>query len=287
VELVHDDGRIYEAASLPGTVAGHTTLYHHSAAPFFYSMKDSKRERRLDPASFQIPQIGPLPEDYTNYLLDPGSLISPGVRIASGRKAPRTSHENKSLATTAGVRLRNSRGQDFMTVANNGFLFSPEVYHPSADEDGVKIGDVVQTYPELDVAFVQLTPSNAQRFSNHVYFQAEPPRQIVGGDDIMQGSWSEVDGMSSGLVTMMSQGCADYKPVRPSGRPEVSFTKWQAFNISQIFGAVNTGIINSMCGAPIVGCDHGELNGFFHLGSGHFAQYATLDDLIAEGWAIV
>jgi hypothetical protein len=54
-------------------------------------------------------------------------------------------------------------------------------------QNGVKIGDTVESRPELDVAFVQLTPSNVPRFSNHIYFQAEPPRQLVGGDEIIQG----------------------------------------------------------------------------------------------------
>lgn len=42
-----------------------------------------------------------------------------------------------------------------------------------------------------------------------------------------------------------------------------------------------------MCGAPVVGCDTGQVQGFFHLGSGYYARCATLDDLVAEGWALV
>jgi hypothetical protein len=287
VELVHDDARIYEPASLPGTVAGHTTLYHHSEAHFFGAMKDLGRERRLNPADFPIPETGPLPEDCTNYLLGTDALFTPGVRIASGRGEPETSHENASFATTSGVWLRNMSGEYFMTVANHGFLSSREVYHPSEVENAMKIGDVAKSYPELDVAFVKLEPRVAEKVTNSVYFQAEPPKRLVNGDEIEQGSWSEVDGMSSGLVSLMSQGCVDYRPPRPSGHPEISFSQWRTWTISMIFGAAKPRIVAGMCGAPVVACKGGAVQGFFHLSDGHHAQCATLDDLTAEGWAIV
>lgn len=54
VELALNDGRSYETHLLPGTVAGQTTLYHHSETPFLHSMKDLHRERRLDPAKSEI-----------------------------------------------------------------------------------------------------------------------------------------------------------------------------------------------------------------------------------------
>lgn len=46
-------------------------------------------------------------------------------------------------------------------------------------------------------------------------------------------------------------------------------------------------MVNGMCGAPIVGCDTGLIQGFVNLGSGYYSRCATLDDLIAEGWAMV
>lgn len=287
VDLVHDDNRIYDAKSLPGIVAGRSTLYHHDASPFFNEMRDLKRERRIDPARYEIPEIGPLPVDYTNYLKEVPSLMTPGVRLTSGRGAAGTRFENLSQATSAGIRLRNvTNGQDMMTVANHGFSFSSEVYHPG-EEDGSKIGEVVRKYPELDVAFVKLAPSEAHKLSNRVYFQAEPPVRLVSADEIEQGSWAEVDGMSSGLVSLHCNGVALFKPVRPPGHPEISFSQWKAFNISQVFGAVNDRMVDGMCGAPIVGCDTGDVLGFFHLGNGSYARSATLDDLIAEGWAVV
>lgn len=287
VELIHDDNRIYAGQSLPGIVAGRTTLYHHSETPFFHTMRDLKRERRLDPARYDIPMIGPLLEDSTNYLSQPASLLTPGVRLSSGRGAPGTLYENASRATSAGVRLRNSLNhREVITVANHGFLFSDEVYHPS-EEDGDRVGDVVGRRPELDIALVKLTPSETSKFSNRVYFQAEPPKRLVSGDDVEQGLWAEVDGMSSGLVSLLCEGVQRYKPERPPGHPKISMSDWQSFHITQIFGAVNDRMVDGMCGAPIVGCETGHVLGFFHLGSGCHARCATLDDLIAEGWAMV
>ncbi|MCJ1347970.1 hypothetical protein MMC31_006200 [Peltigera leucophlebia] len=287
VELALNDGRSYEPHSLPGIVAGRTTLYHHSETPFLNSMKDLHRERRLDPAKWEFPETGPLPQDCTNYLLEPPSLLTPGVRLSSGRGAKGTSYENTTQATSAGVRLRNSStGQDVVTVAYHGFRFSNEVYHPT-EEDGVRIGDVIDSRPELDVAFMKLTPSESHKFTNSVYFQAEQPTRLVSEDEIAQGSWSEVDGMSSGLVSLLSEGTALFKPERPPGHPDIPFSRWRSNILAQVFGAVNNRMVDGMCGAPIVGCDTGHVQGFFHLGSGYYSRCATLDDLITEGWAMV
>lgn len=286
IDLARDVNRIYDAKSLPGIVAGRSTLYHHDACPFFNEMRDLKRERRIDPARYEIPEIGPLPVDCTNYLKEEPSVITPGVRMASGCGAAGTRFENLSQATSAGIRLRNVNGQDMMTVANHGFSFSSEVYHP-AEEDGNKIGEVVSRYPEIDVALVKLAPSEAHKLSNRVYFQAEPPVRLVSADEITQGSWAEVDGMSSGLVSLHCDGVALFRPVRSPGRPKIFFSEWTAFNILQIFGAVNDGMVDGMCGAPNVGCETGDVLGFFHLGNGSYARSAALDDLIAEGWAVV
>lgn len=177
VELALNDGRSYEPQSLPGIVAGRTTPYHHSETPFLNSMKNLYRERRLDPAKWEFPELGPLPQDCTNYLLEPPSLLTLGVRLSSGRGAKGTRYENTTQATSAGVRLRSPKtGQDVITVAYHGFLFSNEVYHPT-EEDGVRIGDVIR--PELDVAFMRLTRSEFQKFTNSVYFQAENPMFLL------------------------------------------------------------------------------------------------------------
>lgn len=101
-----------------------------------------------------ISEIGPLSQDFTNYLLEPPSLLTLGVRLSSCRGAKGTRYGNISRATSARVRLQNSKtGQDVVTVANHSFLSSNEIHHP-AEEDGVRIGDVFDSCLELDVAFM-------------------------------------------------------------------------------------------------------------------------------------
>ena len=188
VELTLNNGRNYEPQSLPGIVACRTTLCHHSKTPFLNSMKSLHREWRLDPAKWEFPELGPLPQDCTNYLLEPPSLLNPGVRLSSGRGAKGTGYENTSQATSAGVRLRNSKtSQDVVTVAYHGFLFLNEVYQPTEEDDGVRIGDVIDSRPELDVAFMRLTRSEFHKFTNSVYFQAEKSIRLVLEDEIAQG----------------------------------------------------------------------------------------------------
>ncbi|CAG8932489.1 unnamed protein product [Penicillium salamii] len=87
------------------------------------------------------------------------------------------------------------------------------------------------------------------------------------------GSWSEVDGMSSGLISLMAIGRRFEAPERPPGHPVVN----------AIFGAMNPTISEGACGAPIVQCESGEVAGFFHLSDGTNCLTADLDDLIAKG----
>lgn len=134
-------------------------------------MKNLHRERRLDPAEWGFPEIGPLPQDCTNNRLEPPSLLTPVVHLSSGRRAKETRYEITSQATSTGVRLGYSRtGQVVVMVAYHGLLFLKEVY--TIEEDGVR-GDVVNARPELYVVSMKLTASESHNFTNSVYFQAE------------------------------------------------------------------------------------------------------------------
>lgn len=282
VELRHGDGRTYEPMSLPGVVAGRTTLYHHEEEPFYKAMKDQTRVRAIDPQEHMNKnQI--LPQDDSNYLRN--SSLTAGCRLECGFSPPRSANEFVNCATTSGVRIRNSRGEDALTVAHHGFLLSTEVYHPRASAD--KIGEVFDTRPDLDIALVSLTPAASANFTNDCYFQAEPPRMLLEGDQIKQGTWSEVDGMSSGLVSLMAYGTIFEEPKRPSGHPPIDFRHWRPYTLSSLFGAINTAVSEGVCGAPIVTCNTGDVGGFFHLFDGTNCISAHLDDLVAEGWQVV
>ncbi|EPE25018.1 hypothetical protein GLAREA_11599 [Glarea lozoyensis ATCC 20868] len=283
VELEYGDGRHYEPRSLPGTVAGRTTLYHHAEARFYKSMKNMTRARRIDPAQHPPMNLGPMPQDAHNYLRQT-SHLSPGCRLEYGFGMTGSHVEGINAATSAGVKLRRVDGQEVLTASHHGFLISSEVYHPFAGED--KIGDIIDTRPQLDIALVRLTPTASAKFTNTCYFQAETPRTLLRGSEIIQGSWSEVDGMSSGLVTLLTYGRRFLKPKRPAGHPEIDFREWQSYSVDAIFGAVNNTICEGMCGAPIVQCEAGGVGGFFHLSDGVNCFTAHLDDLVAEGWEV-
>ena len=285
VELVHGDGREYPIHSLPGIVASVTTTYHHNSLPFFDHMKNHKRERLCNPANYLPgPQIGPLPQDGANYLDEPQwGFLTPGMRISIGifTSGP---YENAVISSTSGVRLRKNTVER-ITVANHGFLTEEEVFHPS--EYGVKIGDVEERYDELDIAMVRLVPSQISNYSNNVYFQGEPPKRLITADEIEPNSYFEVEGMSTGLITLCFRGTAMETPLRPQGHPPIPVLLWQRYSIMEMFGASNPDLIDGLCGAPIVGIDSGDVVGFFHLAAGDYAHCAALDDLIAEGWTVV
>ncbi|KAH8682817.1 hypothetical protein BGZ60DRAFT_398780 [Tricladium varicosporioides] len=283
VELEYGDGRNYEPKSLPGIVAGRTTLYHHAEAPFYESMKNKARERRIDPSQYPSANFGPMPQDGQNYLRQ-SSQLTPGCRLESGSSLPGSQTVGINAATSAGVKLRRFDGKEVLTVSHHSFLTSQEVYHPFANED--RIGDVIDTREELDIALVKLTPTASERFTNNCYFQAETPRMLLQGSQIRQGSWSEVDGMSSGLVSLLTYGKRYLKPKRPAGHPKIDFGEWKAYSVDAIFGAVNNTICDGMCGAPIVQCETGGVGGFFHLSDGLNCFTAHLDDFIAEGWQL-
>lgn len=74
------------------------------------------------------------------------------------------------------------------------------------------------------MAFMKLTPSEPHKFTNSVYFQPKESPWLVLEDEIAEGSWSEVDGMRSGLVILLSGGTALFKPERPPGHPDIPYS---------------------------------------------------------------
>jgi hypothetical protein len=285
VELVYGDGRVYKNASLPGVVASFPTTYHHDSVPFFQSMRDHTRERLLDP-SHHLPGlgIGPLPQDGNNYLRDPGwGVLNPGVRVSTGSATGSGTYANAIQSTTCGILLRKGPSM-FVSVANHGFLAGDKVFHPAADGD--KIGDIVDRYPELDIAMVRLTPAHSNRFLNQSYFQAEPPKRLIERCDIPKGAWFEVDGMSTGMLTFSYLTDSMEHPVRPPGHPRIPVLQWRQNIVFWTFGASSPQLIDGLCGAPFVEAETGNVAGFFHSANGDWAECAALDDLVAEGWEV-
>jgi hypothetical protein len=281
-ELVYGDGRVYTNGSLPAFMAGLMISYHHDSVPFFESMKDNTRERLLDPSRYLPgPLIGPLPQDGTNYLREPSwRILNPGIRLLTGPATGSGTYADAVQSTTCGILLRKGASRR-VTVANHGFLASDEVFHPTADGD--KIGDIIDRYPELDIAMVQLTPAHFSHFSNQTYFQAEPPKRLADTSTLLHGTWFEVDGMSTGLLSFQCLGRSWKYPVRPPGHPEIPVLKWKRDTTFRVFGASSPELMDGLCGAPFVETETGNVAGFFHLGNGDWAMCAALDDLVTDG----
>lgn len=94
----------------------------------------------------------------------------------------------------------------------------------------------------------------------------DPLKMLVSGDMIEAGSWSEVNGMSSGLINLMAIGRRFEAPVRPPpGHPVIPFEEWKAMSVNAIFGGINPVMSEGICGAPVLQCETGEVVGIFHL----------------------
>ena len=286
VELKYGDGKEYLPKSLPSVVANRLTTYHHDAESFLSSMRDHTRERILNPSQYLPgPPIGPLPQDATNYINEPDwGILSPGMRVSTGCAADSGFCADAVLSTTSGILLRKG-ATCYVTVANRGFPDTQEVFHPAPYGD--KIGDIENRYPELDIAMVRLTPANSGRYTNRTYFQAKAPRRLAETVDMAPGSWCEVDGMSTGMLSLLYSGRAMEEPVKPPGHPPIPVHQWKRKTLFNVFGATSPQLLEGICGAPLVEEETGLVAGFFHLAAGDWAECAALDDLVAEGWEVV
>jgi hypothetical protein len=123
-------------------------------------------------------------------------------------------------------------------------------------------------------------------FSNQTYFQAEPPKRLVDTSNLVVGTWFEVDGMSTGMLSFQYLINSWECPVQPPGHPQIPVLKWKRDITFRIFGASSPQLMDGLCGAPFVEVETGNVAGFFHLANGDWAECATLDDVVAEGWDV-
>ncbi|KMQ42971.1 hypothetical protein HL42_6359 [Trichophyton rubrum] len=164
VELHTNDGRSYKRHSLPSRVAGKTTTYHHSANRFWDEPENLGLIRRIDPQLSAV--ISPL-QDQTDYLREGLGVLQPGVRIAAGHPDSSTTPSMPEPGTSCGA-------QDCQ-----------DMYHPDT-ANGSKIGTVIERWPSLSIAMVDLVSS--LRFSNSGYFQAASPKCFVRSDNVPNGT---------------------------------------------------------------------------------------------------
>ncbi|MCJ1462977.1 hypothetical protein MMC07_001581 [Pseudocyphellaria aurata] len=280
VEL-HVDERVYTKHSLPGRVAGCTTVYHRSEIAFWQDMEPRPRDRLINPNSSV--------QDTTNYLEKSSCDLTPGVRVESAPFTDEGPYATESCTSTAGVILRNSDGQVKLTVANHGFRQSNAVFHPTTND--CRIGEITERWPAQDIALVQLDPSI--RFNNSHYFEAQKPMRLLRSSDLRQsktGKWFSVDGMSTGLLYLFLRGvrlCEARRPTSP--RPiDLEHSSWLQETVFRSVGPMGGGTKDGVCGAPIVEDDEmGGVAGFFQLAGNEICLSPVLDELIDRGWALL
>ncbi|EGE07707.1 hypothetical protein TEQG_06690 [Trichophyton equinum CBS 127.97] len=245
IELHTDDGRSYKRHSLPGLVAGKTTTYHHSVNRFWDEPENLGLIRRID--SRVSAAISPL-QDQTDYLRKGSGVLQPGVRIAAGHPDSSTTPSIPELGTSCGVRLRHSTGRLAVTIGSQA-QDCQDIYHPDT-ANGPKIGTVVERWPSLSIAMVDLDSS--LRFSNSGYFQAASPKCLVRSDNVPNGTWCSCDGVSTGLVFLHCQGlrissiCG--KDIEGGGYPrEFSYLTEKLYST---FGPVGGRLTDGIRGAP-------------------------------------
>jgi hypothetical protein len=145
------------------------------------------------------------------------------------------------MHTTAGILVRDSR----LTVSNHGFLRGDEVFHPT--NNGIHIGEINERFDYLDIALVKLYPSI--KFTNATYCDAKRPRRLLRSQEIPDGVFFCVGGISTGAVFMQVQGTSLDIPSRPPSITKIRFLKSKIF---RGFGALDSVPREGICGAPLV-----------------------------------
>ena len=272
VEFCTDDQKVYQPGSLPRRIGGFAVHYHHGTDPFGELSVRSQQRLIAPTASIQ---------DKSDYLrtrqeLCPGVCVSPGTVTNVGQCA------TLSMSTTAGIVLRNNRGDQRLTVSNHGYLPSNDVYHPIPQR--THIGEIDERWQALDIALVKLNPS--VRFTNANYFESNEPRRLLYRSQVPLGVFFALDGMSSGMLWFQSQGVTMMFLPRPPNMTEISFRKMMLY---QQFENGGVTVREGICGAATVedDTDDGGVAGFFWEASPNYAFSPCLDELIDRGWTVV
>jgi hypothetical protein len=273
IELCVDDQRTYEAGSLPRRIGGFAVHYHHSLQSVFEELSVQGRERLISPTAST--------QDNSNYLQMYNELC-PGVRVESGEVTNVGQYTQFSMSTTAGILVRDNYGHQRLTVSDHGFPYSNEVFHPS--NNGVQIGVIDERWDALDIALVKLDPS--AKFTNDTYFEAKRPRRLLRSQEIPDGVFFSVDGMSTGVMYMQAQGLALDIPPRPQPYTDITFAKMRIY---RGFGVMTALPRDGICGAALVEDDseEGGVAGFFQDGNSYYALSPCLDEFIDRSWAVV
>lgn len=189
--------------------------------------------------------------DTTNYLNRASSVLRPGVMLSSSR-LPNGEYYN----TTSGVLASDPQGEIFITASSNGFNPDGEVWHPSPDQGGILIGEVIRQLPHTDVCLIKLKKGTTyinETFQSKYYALGmkiqglsvpEAPESRIGDMVTMNNPYS---GYADGSIVAL--GCID------DGGHTFAKLNWIMFQCG------NHAIAGS-CGSPILD-ENGRVLSFF------------------------
>lgn len=170
-----------------------------------------------------------------------------------------------------------------MTLANDGFQNSDEVFHPEPTS-GQRIDQIRRRLPSHDIALAELDPSIT--FDNRRYFEAPKPQRIVDHTRIQAGDWFACDGMSTKRIDLCARSLGALNP-NNDFQPDLKIP-YKDWKIDLHFSAFGANVQDGICGAPLVD-ENGRVAGMFRSvdDTGIFASTASMDLLIREGWTVV
>lgn len=269
--LISDDGTRYQPRTLPGRIAGYSATYENFG--------NTSQTSALAARSRDLTPTKSVAGDFTNYILE-RQYLCPGIRV-----------QGKQSTSSCGVKIFNGE-EERITVSNHAFLANDDlqVFHPSISETNREvIGTIKERYAAQDWA---LAVPSFHEFRNSENFEAEAPTKLLKSSEVVNGSWFECDGATTGLVYLLANVIDFFSPPRPQGYPAIAYQKFEINFGFVALGAIGTEpLAAGICGAPIVGCDDdnkGGVAGFFQLEDGGALAFSpVLDKLIDDGWQIL
>lgn len=216
-------------------------------------------------------------------------ILRPGLRLASSYDP---SQPGAYLRTSAGVLVRDSVGNVFMTAASHGFPseWGTTVYHPSST-GGRNIGELVMEITHTDVALVKLKTNEKfvnVTFQNDIMTEPMQLRRFVRTMGIRRGLVM-LDSPDTGFIDGMLK-LSSYTRV-PSDDPLEPGQHWISTTWVYTGQGMSQDLPDGMCGSAIWDED-GSVFGFFRYApkTGVMTDWCAgiaADELMDRGYTIV
>ncbi|OQV10307.1 hypothetical protein CLAIMM_14327 [Cladophialophora immunda] len=219
------------------------------------------------------------------------SSLQPGLRVAS---AYLPGDPNTYLGTTTGILLRDGLGNEYMTVAADGFPgeAGTAVFHPSPDSSGRRIGELIMEVSHTGVALVKL--DNEEAFSNVTFDSPNatvpdsiPLKRLRSINGYQQGSLIYLDSPDTGFTDGAFMFSARRRVPADENSP---LREWIATTWCYMGADAAASLPAGMCGSAMWG-DEGNVLGFFRYAptQGVMKDWCTAiaaDELIDRGYTL-